>query len=342
MARRALAALLVWTALFATASAQTEAVNDLPHRWLQEPSGEDFVQFYPPGAAHQAIAGSVVLTCTILLDTTAQCRASSETPTGWGFAEAAVSLSRTFRIAPPTRDGQPIAGRQIRRTIRFAMPPMSRAIDEAETPELRALLEVMPPPDLPVWDRAPNYLTVMEAYPTEARRNLVRGRGVLSCRVNADRTLNCEPLIEMPLGMGFGEAALLLSRQFRVAEQDADFITRYRSDAFLLPVNFGASLEEEPLSRYYFGAGPLTFPVLDAPAHLYPPRARAAGVRGEVSMLCTLREAPPAQCAIEREQPPEWGLGDAVLSAFEDFPMSAEDDLLPGDQVRLTIRFEPD
>jgi TonB family protein len=54
-------------------------------------------------------------------------------------------------------------------------------------------------------------------YPPEARRARQEGRAVLCCLVQPDGRLACAPVAEAPLGMGFGEAARLLSARYRLA-----------------------------------------------------------------------------------------------------------------------------
>ncbi|HEY8571930.1 MAG TPA: TonB family protein [Phenylobacterium sp.] len=67
------------------------------------------------------------------------------------------------------------------------------------------------------WVRLPmSQAEYLRAYPAKARRKLVPGVGVVSCRVAADgRPEDCVIISEEPPGLGFGEGALKLSAFFR-------------------------------------------------------------------------------------------------------------------------------
>lgn len=59
-------------------------------------------------------------------------------------------------------------------------------------------------------------------YPEEAMDRRLNGETSLGCVVQADRRLRCFLLSETPEGWGFGFAALMLSREFRVVERLPD------------------------------------------------------------------------------------------------------------------------
>ena len=48
------------------------------------------------------------------------CTVSGETPTGYGFAAAALKASRIFRMTPRTEDGEPVEGGVVHIPMRFA------------------------------------------------------------------------------------------------------------------------------------------------------------------------------------------------------------------------------
>lgn len=75
----------------------------------------------------------------------------------------------------------------------------------------------------PRWVRRPNGEDVELAYPVAARRAGLDGYIRLRCRINLRGSLeDCAILDESPPGMGFGEAALQLSRHFAVAPRRRD------------------------------------------------------------------------------------------------------------------------
>jgi TonB family protein len=305
--------------------------------WLRQPTGEEFVENYPLAAAHQAVQGRATIECRVLLDTTVDCAVTDETPTGWGFGDAALAIAGTFRVQPARINGQEVEGGRIRRTIRFVLPDDAAWRQDA-TPFEVATFEAMAPPDLPNWDQAPNMRAVRASHP----RSADPGRAVLQCRVNLDRRLNCQPLVEQPAGIGLAEAAMSLAPQFRVAEDQDAFVQRYARESFLLPVVFGASAESTPLSRHYTGVGPLVMPTLYPPREVYPPRALAANLPGEVVIVCTVAEARLSGCAVEREMPTDWGFSEPVLQVLTMLPpIPPEMGVIDGDQIRFSFEFEP-
>lgn len=70
----------------------------------------DFSRFYPIRALEGEIEGMVMLGCFVRTDLSVLCGVISETPAGWGFAEAAHRIFRRARVQPRARNGEPSAG----------------------------------------------------------------------------------------------------------------------------------------------------------------------------------------------------------------------------------------
>jgi protein TonB len=62
-----------------------------------------------------------VLDCLIGADLAIRCRATSESPAGYGFAAAALRVAQRYRSQPTMEDGRPAAGE--RTTIAISFKP---------------------------------------------------------------------------------------------------------------------------------------------------------------------------------------------------------------------------
>lgn len=91
--------------------------------WISRPNGDQVAQVYPRMALEEQLSGNVVFNCTWNEDgRPVDCVLESETPTGAGFAEAGLALSKGFHAKAALNDGTPIAGRPYRLPIRFVPP----------------------------------------------------------------------------------------------------------------------------------------------------------------------------------------------------------------------------
>lgn len=299
-------------------------------QWLVRPTALPFTLFFPRAAQEQGVVGLVVLDCEVRADQRLDCDAARETPEGWGFGAAALAMSRSFRARPGMRNGRVIGHPRVRMPINFRS-----AIDEAPL-DPDAL-------DLPAWEAAPNADAVRAAWPEGRTHSEARGRAVLNCTVNEDRSINCSLLRESQEGLGFGHAALALSSQFRVSQFAVAFIERHRATPFLLPVNFGFGAIYEPLNRFTAGDRPIQFeePPPMVVGVIYPPAARNAHVSGVAVVTCTIRVIGPAECAVTSETPEGQDFGAAALTlanaAMATVPF---EESLPGDQVAFRVPFD--
>ena len=89
--------------------------------WLQRPSSQDFNRFYPTRALEREQEGRVMLDCLVDGGGRISCTVISEDPSGWGFGEAALRISRNFRAAAQTSDGRPTTGGRTRVPISFRL-----------------------------------------------------------------------------------------------------------------------------------------------------------------------------------------------------------------------------
>jgi protein TonB len=79
-----------------------------PH-WLRRPT--DLARYYPQRAMRMEMQGAVSLDCRVSTAGLLNCAIVSETPSGWGFGEAALRIAADQRMAPAMRDGSAVEGR---------------------------------------------------------------------------------------------------------------------------------------------------------------------------------------------------------------------------------------
>lgn len=90
---------------------------------------------------------------------------------------------------------------------------MPVAIDPPPAPPTPSILTA------PIWLERPDATDFSRYFPHDALVAGISGRVVLECLVAADGRLACAVLSEEPLGYGFNEAGLRVSRHFRMAPQ---------------------------------------------------------------------------------------------------------------------------
>jgi protein TonB len=97
------------------------AIAGEPH-WLKQPSMADIVGVYPRAAARLGHYGRVTLSCVVQPDGgLSRCQVVSEDPADEGFADAALKLSKLYRIA--VSDGSPSPRTTVEVPIRFSLAP---------------------------------------------------------------------------------------------------------------------------------------------------------------------------------------------------------------------------
>jgi TonB family protein len=115
----------------ADAVARTPSVITRPD-WAEKPTGEDMERFYPEKAKTEDRGGRATLTCTVTAEgTLVRCSVFDETPKDYGFGQAALSLSKMFRMKPKTVDGKAVNGGAITIPIIFSVPPKMELGDGA-------------------------------------------------------------------------------------------------------------------------------------------------------------------------------------------------------------------
>lgn len=90
-------------------------------RTLRQPSDEELMAVYPARAQSAGIAGRATISCiATVAGTLRDCETTAESPPGYRFGQAAVAVSRHYRLSPRTVDGAAVESR-ITLTINWSM-----------------------------------------------------------------------------------------------------------------------------------------------------------------------------------------------------------------------------
>jgi protein TonB len=96
--------------LWAVAASPVSAAAPSFPGYDQIPTAEDMAKFYPEKALDVGKEGGAVLRCVVKKDRSlANCAVASETPQGFGFGDAALQVSKLFRMKSGAKPGSRIS-----------------------------------------------------------------------------------------------------------------------------------------------------------------------------------------------------------------------------------------
>lgn len=173
--------------------------------WSQAPTYAEVMAAYPAKARAAKVGGVAVLDCRIEKPgSLSTCRVIKEAPQGYGFGDAARGLARRFVGPTVNGQGETMDGSHVNLAIGFAAEALETAAPTIGRPE---------------WAALPSAADFTAAIPPAARKaSVFKARVVMNCTVGAGGALDgCQPESEDPAGLGYADAAVLLSRHFRVA-----------------------------------------------------------------------------------------------------------------------------
>ncbi len=210
----------------------------------------------------------------------------------------------------------------------------------AEAPKPIVYPEGWVPPD---WLRKPTPDQLMAVVPEAAIKSGRGGKATISCTITVQGALSaCEVVSEDPPGLGFGNAAVVLSSQlqFKPATlKGVPTVAQARIPIIFPPGHGPTSTSVAVLPSVMMRAAPSYQDVAAA----YPAIARAKGAGGRAAMRCTITKAGGLKsCSIISEAPSSMGFGAAAKSLASKFlaPTSLPDGKsTSGDLAQITVTF---
>jgi protein TonB len=91
--------------------------------WARRPTGEEVARYFPDRASRMGVNGRATISCSVTSRGALQnCSVVSEDPSDQGFGDAAIKMSKLFKMRPMSKDGAPTDGGQVRIPISFVLP----------------------------------------------------------------------------------------------------------------------------------------------------------------------------------------------------------------------------
>jgi hypothetical protein len=261
-----------------------------------------------------------------------RCTVSSETPTGHGYASAALALTEPFVMRPMTIDGEPVGGADINIPIAWE----GGAMNGAGTGDVIKVFSAVP------WLAAPSASEMSAAYPKSAIGKVASAHVIVRCAIRSDGALeSCNGVSELPSGQGFLGSAYSLTKEFRLPPaKKGDSYNDLRVD---VPFDFRVPGEAAPPVEIH---DPLWIKQIDPNSiqKLFPEAAAKAGYKtGRGSVECTVAaDGTLTGCAIATEDPAGFGFGDAameVAGVMQMSPWTKQGAPVEGARINLPIKF---
>jgi hypothetical protein len=171
-------------------------------QWTATPSYAEVVAAYPAKAKTGMVGGSAILQCAFKDEgRLSGCAVQSDKPTGYGFGNAALTLTNRFQAPSKTADGKSTKGAFVTVSVFFT----AGMLDGTGVYVTAAPWVASPTPEM-----------FARGFPAKARAaGVTSSRVVLSCLVGSNGALtDCSVKEENPADLGFGEASLALAPQF--------------------------------------------------------------------------------------------------------------------------------
>lgn len=300
------AALAIITALGGAQAAYAQDGAVTAQRLEHEPDPAFVFDAYPPLALAQRIGGEATLLCVIPAAGVHRCELDNETPEGFGFGEAALSLVPAFAFLPRREGGVAVDSGALLPVV-FEAPPG--------------------PPPAPI--------DAVALFGNLPRAEDHSGRAMLACAGRRDGRLDC--VVEEETGPGLGQRALSIIGSAASGPRFDRGPFRYGAR-----VAFTFAGPPAPARPAIWSRRPSASDVASA----YPSRALDRGVSGRAELDCVVQADRRLSCSVLSETPAGLGFGAAALRLSARYEVSeaalAEPGSRPGEHILAPFSFQLD
>ncbi|WP_337185708.1 hypothetical protein [Phenylobacterium sp.] len=331
--------------------------------WSEAPGRERIAQAHPLLAAELRISGEAVLSCTVEAHgRPADCEVLRESPAGWGFGFAALSLAPYFKFQRYGADTGSSGPRRVDLPVPFPAPPIgdgppvnTQAVETSSAGERAQRLYRAARPDFQHYDSMLARLGRLTDLPMPGVDPILKARVLAALREATDtshETFLAHAAV--PFAEGMTSAQLDASIAFyessagrklaRVHPLSSSTMRSVRT-SFLLAWRYAIA---EELCRRIACADDVSndpaepawsrSPTIDQIARSGPTLGQRTGIQGVVRLAC--KPAPDGAimgCRVVSERPSGLGYADAALSLTPYYQLAS--DSLPPGEIYPVVRF---
>lgn len=286
--------------LAASAAAQPGPFGPPPFK--EQPSKEELAAAFPQAALAKGVNGSAAAMCKVADGALQDCKLVQETPAGFGFGAALLSLAPKYRLASSFKP----PGGMFRLQQRFD-PPKSRYATWTLVGK-------------PSWQAAPSTGEVGRAF-ASLPAGSAPAELLFRCEDEGDALKNCE-LVRGP--EAYGPAARPLLEKFKLSARRRGQVSigltalsqqRTQPKPFLYVT---IALEPPPKAEdagYLVGPEWVDGPTPEQTKAAFPAKAGAGVQQGQAGLDCQLDATGHlTDCRVVAESPKDMGFGEAALS----------------------------
>jgi TonB family protein len=292
---------------------------DTPPDWMRKPTFDQVLAVFPAKATAAGLGGRATIKCWVQTNGLLRdCKVAQESPTGYGFGEAALTLTPSFLMKPAIKQGKSVESDV---TIPINFSNNSGLASRSFGSSIRVLKD-------PLWIAAPAAEDVNSAITAKVRKDDLAGQVAMQCDVvrKTGKLGSCTVMNSSVYSAGFEAAAKALVSKFQISAGElSDVKTEVRVNlSFDFPNMTGEGWEKRRLTHPQW----IRAAKVDPSTPLFPEEAAKAGLKaGSALVECTVAAGGAlTNCATVTESTPNMGFGEIALAVAGAYAVNPWDD----------------